>query len=150
MKLARRLVGPEDAEDVVQTVLLRFLATGVDSMRIPRAIPKYLTRAVRGRIYDLREYRNRRPPADVLDHLADPGALEAHERRVLHRELARCLAKLAELQPHLQQTITALYRDGQSYRKAESVLGVGRDAIMKRHRAAIGALKKCLGIRDER
>lgn len=138
---ARRVLDEGDAEDVVQTAFAQFLSGGVDAVRYPRAIPSFLRILTRRRALDLVQYRQRRPRSDVLDQLVDTEAQHASDRRLVHRDLSRCLTALDAT---FQRTIAVLYLQGQSYRKAERILGVGRDTIGRRHKNALKLLKACM------
>lgn len=145
---ARRVLSEQDAEDIVQIAFTRFLSGGVDALRHPRAIPNFLRILVRRRALDLTKYQARRRSSQsaALESLVDLEAEPAFEKRLLYRDLSRCLSALDAV---FQRTIAVLYLQGRSYRKAETALGVGRDTIGRRHKNALHALETCMGARED-
>jgi RNA polymerase sigma-70 factor, ECF subfamily len=149
-RFALQLTGNrEDALDVTQEALLRFLDT-LDRFEAGRPVQPWLFRIVRNKAYDLgRRQRVRR--AESLDELlergmpapaqAAPHPVEALELGELRRRVWAALARLPEMQREI--LVLREYED-LSYGEIGEVLGVPTGTVMSRLHRARKALRDLL------
>lgn len=139
--IRRRIKNPQDAEDVLQDVLLKTLK-GIAALKDPTALAPWAYRIAQNAIADY--YRSAKT-ADVLDpDIADPQAEAAED---LNRELAGCLAAMIDDLPEpYREAIVLVERDGMTQREYSARCGLSVSGAKARVQRARRKLKaKLLG-----
>jgi len=135
--IARRVRSRVDAEDVLQTVLLRLHEA--DAGAAPASTPAWLRSVARRAIVDLHRARAR-APAGLAQEL-EPAAPEPEERS----ELAGCLAPLlAGLDPDERELLERVDVLGASQRELARELGLSESGLKSRVQRARGRLRQAL------
>ncbi len=138
LRNALRLVGPIDAEDVVQDAFER--AWRSNSLR-PDTDPRpWLNRITRNVAYDVLVGRKREPPV-----LAEPEPMESAERTVLRRETAADVGVALRTLPSAQRRTIMLHDfDGYSSREIAQLDGVAYHTVRTRLFRARQAMRAAL------
>jgi RNA polymerase sigma-70 factor, ECF subfamily len=145
--IARRVADPQDAEDVLQEVMLRIHRHGDELARADR-VAAWVHRIARNAIVDHYRRRGARPelPGGAADELEEreDGSLGEPDSEVLRRELATCLRPLIQRLPESQREALVLTEfEGLTQIEAASRLGIsvsGAKARVQRGRAQLRAL----------
>jgi RNA polymerase sigma factor (sigma-70 family) len=130
-----------DAEDVVQDVALRLLASAGPGEAV-RDLSAYVYRALRNRVVDL--YRRRRPAAagqPLPEQLPDPRAPAPGTGEELRRDLFAAIDRLPEAQ---RAVFLATELEGSSYRELSEKWGVPLGTLLARKHRAVKALRATL------
>ncbi|MEL7058521.1 MAG: sigma-70 family RNA polymerase sigma factor [Acidobacteriota bacterium] len=142
----------DDAMDVVQDALLRFLTT-LDRFDPRRPVRPWLFQIVRNRVLDLHRRRRvrRHDSIEEADHDADRAPLQIVDERIdldrdlqrmqLQKRLWRALGELSV--PHREILVLRDYQD-LSYADIASTLGIPLGTVMSRLHAARKALRRLL------
>jgi RNA polymerase sigma-70 factor, ECF subfamily len=145
--IARRVADPQDAEDVLQEVMLRIHRHG-DELASADRVAAWVHRIARNAIVDHYRRRGARPElpggaAGDLDE-RDEGSLGEPGSEVLRRELATCLRPLIDRLPENQREALVLTEfEGLTQIEAARRLGIsvsGAKARVQRGRAQLRAL----------
>jgi RNA polymerase sigma-70 factor, ECF subfamily len=145
--IARRVADPQDAEDVLQEVMLRIHRHGDELARADR-VAAWVHRIARNAIVDHYRRRGARPelPGGAADELEEreDGSLGEPASEVLRRELAACLRPLIQTLPKNQREALVLTEfEGLTQIEAARRLGIsvsGAKARVQRGRAQLRAL----------
>jgi RNA polymerase sigma-70 factor (ECF subfamily) len=145
--IARRVSDPQDAEDVLQDVMLRIHRHSEELERVDR-VAAWMHQIARNAIVDHYRRRAARPEAPA----GGPGELGGAEREAagdddaeeLRRELAACLRPLIDRLPEKYRTALVLTElDGVTQAEAARRLGIsvpGAKARVQRGRAQLRSL----------
>jgi RNA polymerase sigma-70 factor, ECF subfamily len=140
LRVAARLVGPEDAEDVAQDAFLRAFHR-LDELRDPKLFRPWLMRIVHNASVDLLQRRSRRTKVEheesgVEEDVAEPvertpaRLLEERERR------DRLAGKLRLLRPEHRAVLVLRDLEGLSYEEIAVATGMPMGSVKGRlHRA---------------
>lgn len=134
----RRLPPGSDADDVLQTVLLRLLQRSADDP--PRSVHAWLFAVARSVVADLHRARRSTPPESLEAELPDapPDAAARHEA-------AACLEPLlAELTPADQEILRAADLEGAPQAELARRLGVPASTVKSRVQRARARLRATL------
>jgi RNA polymerase sigma factor (sigma-70 family) len=135
---ARQWVGSADAEDVLQRVFVRLLASG----RMPSAPRPWLFRCVRNEAItawrsDQRRVRREAASAAAGDDWLVPSTDDPLDARTAQ-------AALLELPPEQREAITLRFWSGLKLAEIASVTGVDTSTVQRRCEAALAALRQRL------
>ena len=135
---ARSIVGPSDAEDVVQDAFER--AWRSRTLRPGSDMKPWLNRITRNAAYDMLQSRNR-----VLPALPESDATESAERTVIRRETAADLGGALRTLPSAQRRTIVLHDfDGYSSREIAQLEGVAYHTVRTRLFRARQAMRAAL------
>lgn len=155
-RVAYRLAGPNDCDDVVMETFLKAWKA-IPRFRGGASVKTWLTRIARNCAIDFKRRESMRErgritafdpeDGDVLDSVADD-ALPAPDAAANRQDLGRILeSALAELSEDHRTTITLREVEGLSYREVAAATGVGIGTVMSRLFYAKKKLKQILGDR---
>jgi RNA polymerase sigma-70 factor, ECF subfamily len=145
--IARRVADPQDAEDVLQEVLLR-IHRHSDELASADRVAAWVHRIARNTIVDYYRRRAARPesPAGAAGDLDDPvgGSLDEPAAEALRRELAACLRPLIDRLPDKHREALVLTEvEGLTQVEAAQRLGIsvsGAKARVQRGRVQLRTL----------
>jgi RNA polymerase sigma-70 factor (ECF subfamily) len=145
--IARRVADPQDAEDVLQEVMLRIHRHG-DELASADRVAAWVHRIARNAIVDHYRRRAARPeqPAGAAGDLEqrEHGSLDEPDSEALRRELAACLRPLIDRLPEKQREALVLTEfEGLTQIEAARRLGIsvsGAKARVQRGRAQLRTL----------
>jgi len=139
--IRRRIRSPQDAEDILQEVLLKTLK-GIATLKDPTALAPWAYRIAQNAIADY--YRRARPADALAPDTPDPQAEAAED---LNRELAGCLAAMIEDLPEpYREALILVERDGMTQREYATRCGLSVSGAKARVQRARRTLKaKLLG-----
>jgi RNA polymerase sigma factor (sigma-70 family) len=146
-RLARRIVGEADAEDVVQEAALRALkALETQTVASPRAWFLAIVRNAALTALARRGAAGADPvdPDDLEDSIMDPSA-DIEAALIARQESARVLAAVDALPLALRETLTLRDLNDLSYREIAAATGAPMGTVMSRLARARAALAKTLG-----
>jgi RNA polymerase sigma-70 factor (ECF subfamily) len=134
---AARLGRTDLAGDAVQEVFIK-LASSLDRIREPAALPGWLGRTARTTAFDLAEREARRtaiPDPRRLPEQARPGG-SLLEAAVRSEDGQRALEAVMKLKPEFREVLLLRYLHSRSYREMAEALGVPVTTVQVRlHRA---------------
>lgn len=139
--MARRLCGPDQADDVVQDVFLRLWRAPEAFDPARGSLRSYLLMMTHGRSVDLlrshtsRRRRERATHEEVIRH----DGLEPHRPGDLSSTTVGEM--LGQLSPAQREAIELAYRSGYTYRQVGLVLGVAEGTVKGRIRAGLVRLR---------
>jgi RNA polymerase sigma-70 factor, ECF subfamily len=144
--IARRVADPQDAEDVLQEVMLRIHRHG-DELASADRVAAWVYRIARNAIVDHYRRQAARPelPAGAVGDLEErDGSLDEPASEALRRELAACLRPLVDQLPEKHREALVLTEfEGLTQAEAARRLGIsvsGAKARVQRARAQLKAL----------
>jgi RNA polymerase sigma-70 factor (ECF subfamily) len=145
--ITRRVADPQDAEDVLQDVMLR-IHRHSDELADAERISAWVHRIARNAIVDHYRRRAARPelPAGTASDFDEPenGLAEEHDSEALRRELASCLRPLVDRLPEKHREALVLTEfEGLTQIEAARRLGIsvsGAKARVQRGRAQLRTL----------
>ena len=140
-RIAQRIVGPDDADDVVMDTYLKAWRA-LPAFRGTASLRTWLCRAVRNTALDHLRWRARRPAQTMvqeesqgavgIDAVAD-GRQPAPDRQAQLSELGQVLAvAVHELSEEHRLTLLLREVDGLSYREVAAATGVNLGTVMSR------------------
>jgi len=144
-RVARRIVGPDAAEDVVQAVFIDLLRRGPSERALDRG---RIAAAVRNRALGLlrRRRRRRRRAARWLRDLRLPKDVPEDPAGLTRRRHIRRLVRqgVAALPSQQREVFTRYYLEGQTVREIAHALGIAPSTVKNHRAAARKALRKHL------
>lgn len=151
--LAARLVGPSEAEDVVQETFLRAYR-GLENFRGESSLKTWLyaialnrARARHGTLARLRTFfvpsKGREDPFAALDEASDPGATP-EENALVREQRRRLRAAMANLPEEFRAAVILRDLEGLSYEDVAAVLGVPVGTVRSRLARGRAILKETL------
>jgi RNA polymerase sigma-70 factor (ECF subfamily) len=118
--IARRVAAPEDADDVLQEVLIR-VHRGLSGLRDEEQVAAWMYRIARNAVIDHLRSRPREMPAIELES-AEPSAMEDDDAAHV---MARALSFfIVELPSPYREAITLTELEGRTQREAAEMLGI--------------------------
>lgn len=149
--VANRMVAKsDDADDVVQNVLLKLIRQIDRLSSMPDAeLKRYLAAAIRHEAIDRGVYQQRHPSVDETQLTQLPGGLDTEGMVMLREEAARVLDMLRSLPEKEQAALRMKRLGGASDRQIADALGIAEASVPQYVRRARQKLMDRFGRREE-